>query len=280
MIIDFRFRCHLGQPTMQLRVRYVKRMALLPAQSSRQVCSFLTQLVKEPTRESNILDLVLTTSPDSITDLSIGEPFYDHNSINFSLSGKPYVHRKSQRLFYCYGKADWDHLRSLLSYIPWDCVFFDDNINQNWACWKDLLFTALDECIPRRKGNKKPNAPWITKELIALCKKKRSLYKRARRSNKATIWKKYRRLNNSVKSLCNTARWAYINKLASDLKENENPKPFWNFIKSKRRGTYNLVSLKIDNAVVTDDLCIAQCMNSYFPSVFTVEDYGNFQLFG
>ena len=153
--------------------------------------SFLTQLVKEPTRESNILDLVLTTSPDSITDLSIGESFSDHNSINFSLSGKPYVQRKSQRLFYCYDKADWDHLRSLLSYIPWDCVFFDDNINQNWACWKDLLFTAVDECIPKRKGNKKPNAPWITKKLIALCKKKRSLYKRARRSNKATIWEKY-----------------------------------------------------------------------------------------
>ena len=27
---------------------------------------------------------------------------------------------------------------------------------------------------------------------------------------------------------------------------------------------------------MTDDLCIAQCMNAYFYSVFTVEDYGNF----
>lgn len=238
--------------------------------------NFLTQLVKEPTRESIILDLVLTISPDSKSDLSIGQPFSDHNSINFSLSGKPYVQRKSKRLFYSYGKADWDHLRSLLSYIPWDCVFFHDNINENWARWKDLLFTAVAECIPKRKGNKKPSAPWITKELIALCKKKRSLYKRARRSNKTTTWEKYRRLNNSEKSLCNTARWAYIEKLASDVKENENLKPFWNFVKSKRRGTNNLVSLKIDNAVVTDDLCIAQCMNSYFSSVFTVEDYGNF----
>ena len=94
----------------------------------------LTQLVKESTRESNILDLVLTTSPDYITDLSIEEPLSDHNSINFSLSvNLTYVQRKSQRLFNFYGKADRDHLRSLLSYIPWDCVFFDDNINQNWA---------------------------------------------------------------------------------------------------------------------------------------------------
>ena len=109
-----------------------------------------------------------------------------------------------------------------------------------------------------------------------MCKKKRSWYKHARRSNKAAVWEKYRRLKNSVKSLCNTAQWAYINQLASYLKENENPKPFWNFIKSTRRGANNLVSLKIDNAVETDALCIAQCMDSYFSSVFTVEDYGNF----
>ena len=49
-------------------------------------------------------------------------------------------------------------MRSLLSYIPCDCVFLHDDINQNWACWKALLFTAVEEC----------NAPWITKELIAL----------------------------------------------------------------------------------------------------------------
>ena len=115
--------------------------------------------------------------------------------------------------------------------------------------------------------------PGSPRNLLPCSKKKRTLYKRARRSNKAAIWEKYRRLNNSVKSLCNTARWASINELASDLNENENPKPFW---KSTRRGTNSLVSLEIDNAVVTDDLCIAQCTNFFFSSVFTVEDYGNF----
>ena len=67
-------------------------------------------------------------------------------------SGILYVQRKSQQLLYCYGKADWDHLRSLLSYIPWHCAFFDNDIDHNWACWKDLLFTAVDECIPKHKN--------------------------------------------------------------------------------------------------------------------------------
>lgn len=99
---------------------------------------FLTQLINEPTRDSNILDLVLTTSPDLVNHLFIGEPFSDHNFISFLLSGTPYVQRKSQKLLYCYGKSDWDHLRSLLSYIPWHCAFFDSDINHDWACWKDL----------------------------------------------------------------------------------------------------------------------------------------------
>lgn len=238
--------------------------------------NFLTQLINEPTRDSNILDLVLTTSPDLVNHLFIGEPFSDHNSISFLLSGTPYVKRKSQKLLYCYGKADWDHLRSLLSYIPWHCAFFDSDINHNWACWKDLLFTAVDECIPKRKNRRRSNAPWITKELIVLCKKKKSLYNRAHRSNTTATWEKYRRLNNSVKKLCNTARWSYIKKLALDLQENDNPKPFWNFVKSKRRGTNNLISLKVDGSVLTDDSSIAESMSSYFSSVFTTKDYVNF----
>ena len=141
-----------------------------------------------------------------------------------------------------------------------------------------MLFTAVDECIPKRKNRRRFNAPWITKELIVLCKKKKLLYNRARRTNKTAVWEKYRQLNNSVKRLCNTARWSYIEKLALDLHENENPKPFWNFVKSKRRDTNNLISLNVDGSVLTDDSSIAQSMNSCFSSVFTTEDYVNFPI--
>lgn len=198
----------------------------------------------------------------------------------FLCFGTPYVQRKSQKLLYCYSKAGWDHLRSLISYIPWHCAFFDSDINHNWACWKDLLFTAVDDCIPKRKNRRRSNAPWITKELIVLCKKKKSLYNRARRSNTTATWEKYRQLNNSVKKLCNTARWSYIKKLALDLQENDNPKLFWNFVKSKRRGTYNLISLNVDGSVLTNDSSITQSMNSYFSSVFTNEDLCKFSYTG
>ena len=36
------------------------------------------------------------------------------------------------------------------------------------------------------------------------------------------------------------------------------------------------MSLKVNDSFLNDDLSIANCMNSYFSSVFTVEDYENF----
>ena len=47
--------------------------------------NFFTQLVNEPTRECNILDLVLTTSPEFVRELAVGEPFSDHCCLTFFL---------------------------------------------------------------------------------------------------------------------------------------------------------------------------------------------------
>ena len=43
---------------------------------------FFSQLVSQPTRGLSILDLVLTTSPDYVQDLQVGETFSDHNLIS------------------------------------------------------------------------------------------------------------------------------------------------------------------------------------------------------
>lgn len=57
--------------------------------------NFLFQLVKDPTRNGNILDLVFVTSLDLVDDLKVGLPFSDHNSISMLLSRKSFFERKS-----------------------------------------------------------------------------------------------------------------------------------------------------------------------------------------
>ena len=64
------------------------------------------------------------------------------------------------------------------------------------------------------------------------------------------------------------------------MKTDNNAKPFWNYIKSKRKRTNDLVLLKKDGKEITEDESIAQEMNLYFLSVFTQEqsnlpEFGN-----
>ena len=94
--------------------------------------NFLTQLVNETTRECNILDLVLTTSPEFVCELAVGELFSDHHCLTFDLSESLPCPRKSKKLVYAYRKADWEYLKSLFSHTPWHCAYFDDNLDDNW----------------------------------------------------------------------------------------------------------------------------------------------------
>ena len=135
----------------------------------------MTQSVDSPTPEANILDFVLVSNTDIVDNLIVGEPFSDHNAVTFSIPCRPYERRKSNKVTYSYSKADCAYLRELLNYIPWHCAFLGDSIDIISSAWSDMLFTAIDECFPKRQIKARKNAPRITCELIKLCKKKKKL---------------------------------------------------------------------------------------------------------
>lgn len=69
---------------------------------------------------------------------------------------------------------------------------------KTWLFWKPCFSLHLIGTFSKKKAKRDPMPPWITEEPIALCKKKKSLYKRVHRSNKTTIWGKYQQLNDLV----------------------------------------------------------------------------------
>ena len=106
--------------------------------------NFLYQLVEEPTRENNILDLVLTTNIELINDLEVGEPFSDHHSITFTVNTCPYQQRISKKE---------------IKISPWYYTLEQEDINANWKTWKDLYFASVNESIPKYHHKRKNIAP-------------------------------------------------------------------------------------------------------------------------
>lgn len=67
------------------------------------------------------------------------------------------------------------------------------------------------------------------------------------------------------------ARWDYINNTLLEGLENNNSKPFWRFVKSRRQDNVGVAPLQSDGVVHTDSKDKAQIFNRQFQKVFTQE---------
>ena len=158
-------------------------------------------MVLHPTRGDNILDLILTNNCDMVLDVEIG----DHNIITFKANVNPYQRKSSKKEFYNFHKADWSGLNELFKHMPWDCVFVSNDMNEVWNARVDLLTVQLISVFPR-KTRKNRRSPWISDDLVKLAGKKKCSYKKAKSSDNADLWSKYKNINNMLKKKCNEAR--------------------------------------------------------------------------
>ena len=183
---------------------------------------FLHQLLLQPTREQNILDLVFITAPQLVKDLEICQPVggSDHCSIEFKLKLKFQRPKRSCRLVYNYRAADWLGLREDFCNLQWDCSYLMETVDDVWDAWKILFFQAVERNIPSKQLKPQRNAPWLNAKLRKLIRKKGRLWKQAKSSGDPTKWVKYKRLSNIVKDQLNKAYWNYVNDLTASLKTN------------------------------------------------------------
>lgn len=110
----------------------------LPTSTDRSSSSFcdilkdfsLSQLVKDPTRGSHILDLLLVNDPNLVSCLQLCDnlPGTDHDAVFFKLSVLPPKQESVHRVLYNYKKTDFDTFRASLS-----------SIHGNWLSLRTLI---------------------------------------------------------------------------------------------------------------------------------------------
>ena len=124
----------------------------------------LTQLVNEPPRLNNILDLVLCNNEIVISELTINEPFgtSDHDSINFvvvienefSVLDDP---KNNIGIDLCklWWKADWEGFELYCLSIDWfEILSGCFEANEMWGCFINVLNEGINTFVPQRKWTK------------------------------------------------------------------------------------------------------------------------------
>jgi hypothetical protein len=75
----------------------------------------MEQIVTEPTRENNILDLCFTNNPGLVQNLEVEPGISDHNMVKIAVNTKAKIHKKPPRKIYMYKKGNMEGIQSDLT---------------------------------------------------------------------------------------------------------------------------------------------------------------------
>ena len=112
----------------------------------------LSQLISQATRPTsyNILDLLITSSPNLIENIQAVPGISDHLAIIFDVNLKPHIPRKSSRRVYQFHKTDNISLKMKAKVVLDKFIKSDptkNDINTNWCTTKSIQNNLLNDYV-------------------------------------------------------------------------------------------------------------------------------------
>ena len=235
---------------------------------------FLTQHVLEPTRNENVLDLVLTSEPDMVDNLVVREPFSDHNIVTFDLICAVEV-KDWRETYYDYRNGDYGAMRTHLRQIDWDAVFGEQRTNSKFEAFQHMMEECVQRFIPE-KSRRRKKRPWFTRKVERARRKKYHLWKKYQETKEYHIYTSYKRQMNKATKELRKAKRRFEKKLSQKIKDD--PKTYYAYVRSKTKTKETVGPLTDgEGKVITDNMLAATIMNDHFASVFTDENMQNME---
>ena len=240
--------------------------------------SSLYQHVEYPTRGNNILDIILTTNDNLVNNVKIGPEFSssDHLIIEFDITAEKVKEAESKEKVPDYRKADFIRLKALLTTTDWNQMTETDDINQTWEIFTQKVNAAIKLCVPLR--NRRPNSngkpKWWSNEIKSSLLAKKHAYHRYKTTLNNDDKLEFDNLRRISKRLIKQSKRALEIHIANTCKSN--PKEFYSYIRKKKVMTSNIGPLETNNGRHTEnEIEMANILNDYFASVFTIENTTN-----
>ena len=235
---------------------------------------YLNQVVREPTRDNSILDLVFTTDIDLIDYCDIGEHLAnsDHRLIRCGINCNVDI-TENRLLVPNYNKADFTKISRVLSEVEWIDLLNGNNAENMCNVFTNKLQSVVEKHVPmvRKRLNNINRPSWMNNEIQQIIGRKRRAYKVYKRSNADCDSREYNDVKRRCKGLIKSKKREYEEKIAKESKSN--PKRFFQYVRSKKNVKTSIGPLKDNNNIlVNDNKSMAFVLNEYFNAVFIKED--------
>ena len=236
----------------------------------------LEQIITQPTRGTNILDLCFTSHPDLSQGFTIVPGLSDHDAVIVTFVSKLYLQNQLPRKVLMYKKVNWDAIRQSVASLSEEYFNLNEtqprNVSENWQYIHSHLLRVIENSIPTKLSSTRFHLPWLTVSLKHLIRKKQCVYNKAKLYQCPTVWQQFKDLQHQVRSLLCKQHWQYLSNIFTTTDEKTN-KPLWRYIKCRRHDKVGIGTLHTpNNTPVIHPGKKAQLLNEQFKSVFTSED--------
>ncbi len=140
--------------------------------------TFLTQIVTQPTRENNLLDLVLVSDTDLTHDCQVGEKLggCDHHLIRLKIRTDHELTENASKIP-DYKRANFNLARELLTQTTWEST----NLTPVEGAWNGFKIKLLEVerttvLMKTRRTNNAESPPWITTQFRRAINQKKRKY--------------------------------------------------------------------------------------------------------
>jgi Reverse transcriptase (RNA-dependent DNA polymerase)/Endonuclease-reverse transcriptase len=238
----------------------------------------LEQLITFPTHVcGNTLDLLLTDSPERVTDISeegrLGAS--DHVLIMATVTVRPGPPPESRTLpdwrRADWRRADWQQMRDELHNVRWDELLRNCSADQAWCTFKKRVEDLVSKHVPARRRRNHDRPPWLSRDILRAIRKKKQLWRRAKEGQNVD---QYKAAEKSVKNMIRNAKRKFELDIVKGCgSEQANKKRFFSYIKRKTKTRPGVGPLKDEQGrTIQDNREMAAVPNSFFSGVFTRED--------
>ncbi len=226
----------------------------------------LSQLVNEPTRGDNTLDLVFSTEPYLVSSISVDVPLggSDHRSVQFSSelsihSGHCHFSKR-----YNFRKADFQAIAQALDHVDWPSIFETcSDVQQMWDSFLGVLRPLIKQFVPLRKLGKS-DQKWSQK-VHQLFLMQKVLHRSYKKNPSAEAFQKWKTV---AKEFRVAVRQEKANREAEVL-HNRNDNQFWQHVNSRLKCRAKLPDIQREDGTFSETDFEKVCIiNDYFGSVF------------
>ena len=230
----------------------------------------LEQMVTEPTRINNILDLFLTSNPTLVESSKVIPGMSDHDGIPMLIiSSKPKLNKQKPHKVFSYHKADVQSIKSDLNEFGSNFLakyHSSGSVDDMYSEFEGKSRSVMDAHIPARMVSKKNLTPWINGSIKRMHRRKQRAFNHWRNRPSNDSLEKFQKQRKATHRATRKSYRDYINSICLD-----SPKRFWSYIKSLKNDSTGIPSLRKNGKLHSDNIQKANILNNQFKDVFTLE---------